>query len=92
MSLRGDVLARALDAAPTDHATWSEADRVLRHIARRTCRRYGEEFEARPLTLGRSDGRFVEVLKGLRAGEAYAAKNSFLIKAELGKSEASHDH
>lgn len=54
--------------------------------------RYGEEFEARPLTLGRSDGQFVEVLKGLRAGESYAAKNSFLIKAELGKSEASHDH
>jgi cobalt-zinc-cadmium efflux system membrane fusion protein len=54
--------------------------------------RYGEDFEARPLTLGRSDGQFVEVLKGLRAGEAYAAKNSFLIKAELGKSEASHDH
>jgi cobalt-zinc-cadmium efflux system membrane fusion protein len=54
--------------------------------------RYGDALEARPLELGRSDGRFVEVLGGLQAGERYAAKNSFLIKAELGKAGASHDH
>lgn len=54
--------------------------------------RYGDQFEARPLELGRSDGKFVEVIKGLNAGEQYAAKNSFLIKADLGKSGASHDH
>ncbi len=54
--------------------------------------RYDESLEARPLELGRSDGRHVEVLSGLRAGERYAAKNSFVIKAELGKAGASHDH
>lgn len=54
--------------------------------------RYGEYFEARPVELGRSDGKFTEVIKGLNAGEQYAAKNSFLIKADLGKSGASHDH
>ncbi|GMU44960.1 MAG: hypothetical protein AMXMBFR52_22610 [Burkholderiales bacterium] len=54
--------------------------------------RYGEYFEARPVELGRSDGKFSEVLEGLNAGERYAAKNSFLIKADLGKSGASHDH
>ena len=54
--------------------------------------RYGDDFEARPVELGRGDGKFVEVLGGLNAGERYAAKNSFLIKAELGKSGASHDH
>lgn len=54
--------------------------------------RYGTSFEARPLALGRSDGRFVEVISGLNAGEQYAAKNSFLIKADQGKSGASHDH
>ena len=54
--------------------------------------RYGQYFEARPLRLGRSDGQMVEVLNGLTAGERYAAKNSFAIKAELGKSDASHDH
>lgn len=54
--------------------------------------RYGEFFEARPLELGRSDGVMVEVLEGLSAGEQYAAGNSFAIKAELGKSGATHDH
>lgn len=53
--------------------------------------RYGDNFEARPLELGRSDGKFTEVINGLNAGERYAAKNSFLIKAELGKAGASHD-
>ena len=55
-------------------------------------RMVGQQLEARPLELGRSDGRVVEVLSGLSAGERYAAKNSFVIKAELGKAGASHDH
>lgn len=54
--------------------------------------RYGDFFELRPLELGRSDDVMVEVLKGIHPGEQYAAGNSFAIKAELGKSGASHDH
>jgi len=54
--------------------------------------RFGEFFEARPVELGRSDGRWVEVVKGLSVGERYAATNSFVLKAELGKSGATHDH
>lgn len=54
--------------------------------------RYGNEFEARPLELGRSDGTWVEVLSGLKAGERFAAVNSFAVKAEIGKLGATHDH
>ncbi len=54
--------------------------------------RYGDQFEARPVRLGRSDGHMVEVLGGLESGERYAAKNSYLVKADIGKSGASHDH
>jgi cobalt-zinc-cadmium efflux system membrane fusion protein len=32
------------------------------------------------------------VLKGLKAGELYVTENSFLIKADIGKSGATHDH
>jgi len=53
---------------------------------------YGNQFEARPLELGRSDGKWVEVLSGITAGEKYAGKNSFVLKADLGKAGASHDH
>jgi cobalt-zinc-cadmium efflux system membrane fusion protein len=54
--------------------------------------RYGEYFEARPLNLGRRDDKYVEVLDGIEAGTRYAAGNSFLIKADIGKAGASHDH
>jgi cobalt-zinc-cadmium efflux system membrane fusion protein len=54
--------------------------------------RFGDWFEARPLTLGRTDGVWVEVLSGLQPGDRYAATNSFAIKAEIGKLGATHDH
>ncbi len=54
--------------------------------------RYGEYFEARPLELGRRDDKYVEVLQGLNAGDKYAAGNSFLIKADIGKAGATHAH
>jgi membrane fusion protein, heavy metal efflux system len=52
----------------------------------------GEEYEVRPLELGRHDGKYIEVLEGIRPGARYASGNSFLLKAELGKSGATHDH
>lgn len=54
--------------------------------------RSGNEFEARPLQLGREDGEWVEVLSGLSAGEQYASSNSFILKADVGKAGAGHDH
>ena len=54
--------------------------------------RYGDWFEARPVELGRSDGEWIEVRKGLSPGEQYAATNGFAIKAEIGKLGATHDH
>lgn len=49
-------------------------------------------FVAQPVTLGRTDGKFVEIVKGLKSGVPYAAAGSFVIKAELGKGSASHAH
>ena len=51
-----------------------------------------EGLAPRELKLGRSDGEFSEVLEGLAAGESYAAANSFILKAELGKGSAEHAH
>lgn len=52
----------------------------------------GDQFEVRPLQLGRRDANRAEVLQGLAPGEQYAAANSFVLKAELGKANATHDH
>ena len=48
-------------------------------------------FRAQEVTLGRSDGKRTEIVKGLQAGAGYAAGGSFLLKADLGKAEAEHD-
>ncbi|MBL4582516.1 MAG: efflux RND transporter periplasmic adaptor subunit [Gammaproteobacteria bacterium] len=52
----------------------------------------GNSFEARPLQLGRSDRRFTEVLSGLDQGDVYVVTNSYLLKADLEKSGATHAH
>lgn len=54
--------------------------------------RIGDTYEIRPLDLGRSDGRFTEVLAGLNPGDTYVVENSFLMKADLEKSGAEHSH
>lgn len=52
----------------------------------------GDTFEVRMLELGRSDATHVEVLGGLKPGTRYVTAQSFLIKADIEKSGASHDH
>ena len=54
--------------------------------------RDGDAFAAREVELGGRDADWIEVTFGLLAGDVYAAKNSFVIKAEIGKGSASHDH
>src|SRR3954454_11837334 len=51
----------------------------------------GDKIEARPVALGDSDPRHVEIRAALSAGEHYVAENSFVVKAEMGKGEAEHD-
>jgi cobalt-zinc-cadmium efflux system membrane fusion protein len=52
----------------------------------------GDTYEIRPLTLGRTDGEWIEVLSGISAGEQYVSGNSYTVKADILKSGASHDH
>jgi membrane fusion protein, heavy metal efflux system len=49
-------------------------------------------FEARQVATGREDDRSVEIVSGLFAGEAIAVSNTFVLKAELGKAKAEHQH
>jgi cobalt-zinc-cadmium efflux system membrane fusion protein len=52
----------------------------------------GETYEVRMLQLGLRDDNFIEVLGGLAPGEVYVTSNSYLVKADIEKSGASHDH
>lgn len=52
----------------------------------------GDEYEVRMLELGRQSDEWIEVLGGLAAGTAYVTENSYVLKADVEKSGASHDH
>ncbi len=52
----------------------------------------GDEYEVRMLELGQAAGEWVEVLGGLEPGTEYVSENSYIIKADIEKSGASHDH
>lgn len=54
--------------------------------------RIGDTYEVRMLELGRADNDWIEVLGGLKPGTEYVMENSYLIKADIEKSGASHDH
>lgn len=53
--------------------------------------RTDDGFKAQPVTLGRTDGKRTEILNGLTTGTPYVAVNSYILKAELGKSSADDD-
>jgi len=52
----------------------------------------GEQYEVRMLELGRIGGDWIEVLGGLEPGTEYVTENSYILKADIEKSGASHDH
>lgn len=54
--------------------------------------RFGDTYEVRMLELGRRNSEWVEVLGGIDAGTEYVTEHSYLIKADIEKSGASHDH
>lgn len=54
--------------------------------------RVGETYEIRPIELGKRDAERVEVLSGLKAGDQVVVAQSYLVKADIEKSGASHDH
>jgi len=54
--------------------------------------KFEDTYEVRMLELGRRNQEWVEVLSGIAPGTQYVTQNSYLIKADIEKSGASHDH
>jgi membrane fusion protein, heavy metal efflux system len=52
----------------------------------------GEIYQALPVMLGRRDSDSVEILEGLSPGALVVTGNSYLVKADIEKSGATHDH
>ena len=54
--------------------------------------RFGTTYEVRMLELGRRTPEWTEVLSGIEPGAEYVVDGAFLIRADVEKSGASHDH
>jgi cobalt-zinc-cadmium efflux system membrane fusion protein len=52
----------------------------------------GDQYEVRMLDLGRQAGDWAEVLGGLEPGTRYVTTNSYVLKADIEKAGAAHDH
>lgn len=88
MALRGKV---TVNAVTVPLAVRTEALQRFRDFTV-VFANYGEDYEVRMLTLGRKSPEWTEVTGGLAPGTPYAAKGSFLVRADVEKSGASHDH
>jgi len=71
---------------------------ILQEVDDKTCVFIQDEhgFEARPVTVGWSNNKYIEIVSGLLPGEKIVTKNSFRLKAELEKTagggHAGHGH
>jgi cobalt-zinc-cadmium efflux system membrane fusion protein len=54
--------------------------------------RTGDTYTARPVRLGARDAGKVEVLDGVTPGEQVVVEQSYVVKADIGKAGASHEH
>lgn len=88
MALRGKV---TVNAASVPLAVRTEALQRFRDFTV-VFANFGDMYEVRMLELGRRSPEWTEVLGGLKPGTRYAAKGAFLIRADVEKSGASHDH
>lgn len=52
----------------------------------------GNLYEPLVIETGRRDADWVEITSGMKAGQRYVTEGSFIIKADILKSGASHDH
>lgn len=88
MALRGKVV---VNAVTVPLAVRTEAIQPFRDF-KVVFANFGQDYEVRMLERGRSSPEWTEVLSGIKPGTPYAAKGSFLIRADIEKSGASHDH
>ena len=88
MGVRGQV---TIDQRTVPLAVKSEALQAFRDFTV-VFAKVGQTYEVRMLELGRKGPLWTEVLSGIKPGQAYVTKGSYVIKADIEKAGASHDH
>ena len=88
MTVRGDVVLseREVPLAVKSTAIQRQEGANVVYIKK------GSSYEMRKVELGEADREWTEILSGVWEGENYVATNSFVVKADIGKSSAEHEH
>lgn len=88
MNIRGEVILSEQDVpvAVKTAAIQRQNDGHVVYL------RQGDTYTQRAVILGQRDKEWTEIRKGLKAGDTYVSQNSFVIKADIAKSEAEHAH
>ncbi|MEZ4272711.1 MAG: efflux RND transporter periplasmic adaptor subunit [Myxococcota bacterium] len=86
--VKGEIIVGTTEAAVTVKRQAIQTFRDWQVVFRNR----GSLYEIAIVELGITDGDFVQVLSGLSPGDTYVAHNSFIIKADIGKAGAAHDH
>ena len=88
MSVRGQV---TIDQRTVPLAVKTEGLQAFRDFTV-VFAKVGQTYEVRMLELGRKGPQWTEVISGIKPGQAYVTKGSYVIKADIEKAGASHDH
>lgn len=88
MTVEGDVTVsqKQVPLAVRESALQTMEDQTVVFI------KHGNSYEMKPVQTGVSDGIYIEITNGLSAGQTYVSEGSFIIKADILKSGAAHEH
>ena len=88
MTIEGDIKVgekQAAIAVPRDALQFMEDQQVV-------FVKSGNTYEPRPVSVGMTGTDNAEITSGLKRGEAYVSAGSFVIKADILKGTAAHEH
>ena len=88
MRINGDITIETIDAPLAVRTSGLQRFRDFTVVFAKV----GETYEVRMLDLGEQDRDWVVVNGGLEPGTEYVTANAFLLKADVEKDGASHDH
>ena len=88
MTIEGDVTVseKKVPLAVRESALQTMEDQIVVFVQE------GDRYEMKPVKTGVSDGRYIEITNGLVEGQSYVSEGSFVIKADILKSGAAHEH
>jgi cobalt-zinc-cadmium efflux system membrane fusion protein len=88
MTVEGDVAVSQQNAAiiVPESAIQTMEDQTVVFVER------NNSYEMRPVKTGNIDNKNIEIVSGLNEGESYVSQGSFIVKADILKSGAAHEH